>query len=104
MLLLIEAKVQSLLDGLAKLPLYRSLVDDSPELAAARGREVRMRLVTPTVAPWLEGLARAAEIEVDYYRPEWVEQYYQYRQGYWSREARMQREEVLRARLRLGIA
>lgn len=102
-ILLIEAKVNNALDGMAKLPFYGLLVDDTPELEPWRGLEVRLRLVVPIMTRWLEILGQRTAIEVDLYRPPWIEGYLAYRDTYWSREHRLAREELRQARRRLGL-
>lgn len=101
--LLIEAKVNEVLYGMAKLPFYKLLVDDTPELEPWYGLEIRMRLVAPVTAKWVDLLAERTGIEVDLYRPPWIETYLAYRATYWDREHRLAREENRKARERLGL-
>ena len=102
-LLLIEAKIANYVDGLAKLPLYRSLVPTTPELAEWAGWEVRMRLVVPRAKAWVEQMAEAAGVEIDLFEPAWITEYYDYRDRYWTREYRTRREEILQLRRELGV-
>ncbi|MDR7492444.1 MAG: hypothetical protein QN122_13485 [Armatimonadota bacterium] len=101
--LLIEGKILEMLDGMAKLPFYAKLVPKTPELQGLADATIRMRLVTPRPRPWLEPVAAEFGIELDYFEPEWIRDYWDWRDGYWSREYRIQREEILRARRRLGL-
>lgn len=102
-LLLIEAKVRSPIDGLAKLPLYKALVGTTPELREWASWDVRMRLVLPYVIPWVELTAKEVNIEVDYYVPVWINAYLEHYNRYWSREYREEREAVMRQRALLGL-
>lgn len=102
-LLLIEAKIANYVDGLAKLPLYKSLVVTTPELAEWVSWEVRMRLVVPRAKAWIELMAEAAGVEIDLFEPAWISDYYDYRDRYWTKEYRERREEILRLRRELGV-
>lgn len=102
-LLLIEAKVDTYLDGLAKLPFYRSLVPHTPELEPFWRWEHRMRLVVAQDAPWVQLTAEMAEVEVDIFDPPWMADYRQWRQRYWTKEWREERARVNELRKRLGL-
>lgn len=102
-LLLIEAKVDTYLDGLAKLPFYRSLVPHSPEFEPLWGWEHRMRLVIAQDAPWVQLAAKTQNVEIDIYDPPWMADYRQYRQRYWTKEWREERQRVNEIRKRLGL-
>jgi hypothetical protein len=102
-LLLIEAKVAEYVNGLAKLPLYRSLVPATPELEQWRDWEVRMRLVVPRARPWVNVMADAAGVEVDIFEPDWMRDYWEYRDQYWTGEYRARRQAILEARARAGL-
>ena len=102
-LLLIEAKVAEYVTGLAKLPLYKSLMRSTPELAQWSGWEVRMRLVVPRARAWVELMAVEAGVEIDVYEPAWMREYYEYRDRYWSQPYRARRQEILETRRKLGL-
>src|SRR5574341_218562 len=102
-ILLIEAKVRELLNGLAKLPFYKHMLRTAPEFAELAGWEVRMRLVTPQLADWLEPAAQAAGIEIDYYSTPEIREYLEWWQHYTSQPYRMERQRVIEARRRLGL-
>ncbi len=102
-LLLIEAKVAKYVDGLAKLPMYRILIATTPELVEWKDWEVRMRLVVPRSQAWVEEIAKGMGIEIDPYEPEWLSDYYEYRDLYWTREYQERRLAILEARKRLGL-
>ncbi len=102
-LLLIEAKVSEYLNGLAKLPLYRSLIPTTPELAEWADWEVRLRLVVPRAKPWVDAMALAAGVEVDLFEPEWMREYWEYRDHYFTRDYRVRRELIRQRRAELGV-
>lgn len=102
-ILLIEAKITEYLRGLGKLPLYKALVPVTPELAAWRDLDVRIRLVVPRSRPWLQPMIDAVGAEVDLFEPEWMREVYDYRDQYWTAEYRRRRQEILDARARAGV-
>lgn len=102
-LLLIEGKIRQLIDGLAKLDLYRDLVPETPELVGLAGSETRIRLVAPRIGEWVESLARRRNTELDAFEPEWVRDYWSWRDRYWTAGYRIDRDEKIKARERLGL-
>jgi len=102
-LLLVEAKVWNVVNGLAKLPLYKSLVPITPELAQYRTRGVIMQLVVGWTNSNLELMARAADVELKVYRPLWLEEVVESMHKYWTSEYRDQREKRLAMREFFGV-
>jgi len=102
-LLLIEAKVWNVVNGLAKLPLYKSLVSVTPELAQYRPRGVLMQLVVAWTNPNLQIMARTAGVELKVFRPLWLEEVVESQHRYWTREYRDQREKRLQMREFFGV-
>lgn len=102
-LLLVEAKVWNVVNGLAKLPLYKTLVPITPELMEYRPRGVIMQLVVGWTNPNLELMARAADVELKVYRPLWLEEVVESMHRYWTREYRDQREKRLAMREFFGV-
>jgi len=102
-LYLIEAKVNEYLYGLTKLPFYKLLVDDTPELAPYKGLEIRMRIVVPVTIEWLMTLAERTGIEVDVFKPDWIDAYLDYRASYWNASNRAARKARRDAVERLGL-
>lgn len=102
-LLLIEAKIFRIVDGAAKLSVYKALVPTTPELAPYLDRPVRMRLVVPWNSVQTQAIADSQGIEVDIFRPSWVDQYVEQYQQYWTAEARTARAEKQRIRTLLGV-
>lgn len=102
-LLLVEAKVWNVVNGMAKLPLYKSLVPITPELMEYRPRGVIMQLVVGWTNANLELMARAADVELKVYRPLWLEEVVESMHKYWTREYRDQREKRLAMREFFGV-
>ena len=101
--LIIEAKVWSVVDGLAKLPLYKSLVNITPELNQFGRREVMMQLVVGWTNPNLETMARTMDVELRVYCPAWLEEVVEGMHRYWTREYQDQRAKKLQMREYYGL-
>lgn len=102
-LLLIEGKIQKWVDGMAKLPLYGSLVDATPELARYQGWERKLRLVIPWTMPQMEATAQNLGVELDVFAPDWIHEYVATLQSYWTREYQEARQGKIALRRRLGV-
>lgn len=92
-LLLIEAKIQKYMDGLAKLPVYGLLVPKTAELAVFSDRPVVMHLLLPVKIPWVMAVAPELGVEVYTAAPYWVLEEWEKRDRYWLPEARLRRAE-----------
>jgi len=99
----IECKIFKLIDGAAKLPLYASLVGQTPELQTHLPRPVRMRLVCPWVSIAVQQFADGASIIVEHFAPAWIESYVESMHNYWTREYRQARAERQRRLAELGL-
>jgi len=102
-ILLIEAKIFKYMDGLSKLPVYKSLVPKTPELMVFQDRPVIMHLLIPTMIPWVKSAAPDLGVEVYAVAPDWVLQIWEERDKYWTPEARMRRAERKELLTRLGF-
>ena len=102
-LILIEAKVKSVIDGCAKLPLYKSLVPFTPELKAYWKLPIIMELVAAETNPNLEIMAREQGVRIKVYCPAWLQEIIDSWNVYWTKEHREQREEKLKLREFYGI-
>lgn len=102
-LILIEAKVWHIVDGMAKLPLYRSLIPFTPELKQYLGREIIMELVVPWTNDNLEIMCRDANIRLVVYKPAWIDEVVNRVKDYGTRDYRLAREDKLRNRELLGL-
>ncbi|TSA40264.1 hypothetical protein D4Q85_00060 [bacterium] len=98
-IVLIEGKIFKVMDGLAKLPIYRSLVAETPELDMYKSLPVEAVLVTPKEPGWSRRVAIENDITVDIFVPAWIEEYYDEQEKYWTAEERvkrLQRKEKLK--------
>lgn len=96
---LIEGKIFKVMDGLSKLPVYRSLISITPELDLYKKFPTRAVLVTPKQPVWSAPFVEEQNIEIDIFLPEWLEEYYKSQERYWTAEERMkriERKEVLK--------
>ena len=100
---LIEAKVWHIIDGMAKLPLYKSLLPFTPELQEYMPRDIIMELVVPWSNPNLEIMCRAADIRLRVFTPAWISEVVNRVTEYSTREYRLKREQKLRDREQLGL-
>jgi len=102
-LLIIEAKVWQVVSGMAKLPLYSSLVPFTPELEEYQPREVIMQLVVGWTNDNLELMADAQNIAVKVYSPAWLSEVVEGMQRYWTKEYQQERQAKLRMLKALGL-
>jgi len=102
-LILIEAKVWHIIDGMAKLPFYKSLVPFTPELKEHLSKDIIMELVVPWTNPNLEIMCRDHDIRLHVYCPEWVREVVNRVTEYSTPQYRLRREEKLRNRELLGL-
>lgn len=102
-LILIEAKVWNVLNGLGKLPMYKSLVPFTPELVQWHHLPVIMELVVGWSNDNLELMARDAGVRVRVYCPEWLSEVVESQHKYWTPEYRAQREEKIKLREMYGL-
>jgi hypothetical protein len=102
-LVLIEAKVWSVIDGLAKLPLYKSLVQFTPELKQYMPREILMELVVGWTNPNLEIMARDAGVTVKVYAPDWLKVRVDELHKYWTKEYQEKRQQRNALREYFGV-
>ena len=102
-LLIIEAKVWNIVNGLAKLPLYKLLVPVTPELKEYMPREVLMQLVVGWTNSNLETMARSMDVEVKVYRPDWLIEVVEGMHKYWTKEYQLERQKRLKMREYFGV-
>ena len=103
-LILIEAKVIRWVDGLAKLPLYKALILDTPELVQYKDRPVVMRLIMPYVQENMLSVAARMGVEVVEFTTPEIDHYVQVEiPKYSTAEYKRNRAEVLRQREILGV-
>lgn len=92
-LLLIEAKIFKYMDGLAKLPVYKSLVPSTPELKTMLDLPVEMQLLIPVEIPWVRTAAENMDVKVYVWCPDWVKKIWNERDKYWQPKQVFEREK-----------
>jgi len=102
-LVLIEAKVWNVINGLAKLPLYKSLVPVTPELKEYHKLPVVMELVVGWTNSNLEIMAGELNVKIKVYSPPWLNEVVQRMQNYWTADYRAARDQKLQQRQVLGL-
>jgi len=102
-MVLIEAKVWNVVNGLAKLPLYKSLVPFTPELKQYSHLSIIMELVVAKTNDNLEIMAREAGVRLRLFAPDWILKVLKDMELYWTKEYREERERKLEARRQLGV-
>lgn len=101
-IVLIEGKIMKVMDGLAKLPIYRSLVRYTPELDVFKNLPVEAMLVTPKEPGWTREIADEYDIRIEIFVPEWIEDYYEHQERYWTAEERFKRLQRRDTLTRMG--
>uniref|UniRef100_A0A6M3XSH4 Uncharacterized protein n=1 Tax=viral metagenome TaxID=1070528 RepID=A0A6M3XSH4_9ZZZZ len=102
-LVLLEGKIFKIMDGIAKLPVYKSLVPVTPELEEWRGTPIRMELLCVQPLPWVQEAADRAGVNVIKWAPRWIQEIWQERDKYWTPEAVEKREERKKVLRSLGF-
>lgn len=102
-LLLIEAKVWNVVNGLAKLPLYKSLIADTPELAEFKGQDILMEEWVGWTNDNLETMARSAGVTIKVYDPPWLDEVVAGMHNYWTADYQRERQRILETRQNLGL-
>jgi hypothetical protein len=101
-LVLIEAKIFKTMDGLSKLPVYKSLVPTTPELQPHKDKEILMELLVVKPLPWVEAAAAQNGVKLVAWAPPWVIEAFEGQDKYWTRDAVLQREERKKTLRSLG--
>ena len=91
-LLVIEAKIFKYMDGLAKLPVYKSLVPHTPELREFADRPVEMQLLVPVEIPWVKATCKEQDVVMRVWAPDWVKKIWEERDKYWTPKYAVERE------------
>lgn len=102
-IVIVEAKVWQVVNGLAKLPLYKSLVPFTPELRQYLPREILMELVVGESNPNLEIMARDAGVKLQIYNPPWLKAVVDDMHKYWTMEYRTARQQKKELREFYGL-
>lgn len=92
-IVLIEGKLFKVMDGLSKLPIYRSLIPETPEFDVYKTLPVDAVLVTPKKPEWAQKVVAELDIRVDIFIPDWIKEYVEAQEKYWTTEERFEREK-----------
>ncbi len=87
----VEAKILDVSLGAGKLPMYERLVPSTPELSEYRDLPRKMLLVSANPAQWSAQEALTHNIELVVFQPEWAIAYIQWRNTYFTADARRAR-------------
>mgnify|MGYP001577009583 CR=1 FL=1 len=101
--LLLEAKIREPKHAIGDLLVYRALAQKTPDLPNYEGQPFVMRLVVPWALDWVQEEAKVHGMELALFLPAWVEDYVRLRQGYFTREVRLARDEKVRLREIFGL-
>lgn len=100
--ILVEAKIFKYMDGLSKLPVYKSLVPSTPELSVWP-KDVIMELLIPALITWVIAAARDTGVTVvSDFVPDYIKHAWDERDKYWTKEAVQAREDRKRRLEELG--
>jgi len=102
-LIMVEAKIRAWIDGIAKLPVYKSLVPTTPELEQYTDYPVEMRLCFPWHSETIEAAAKNLGVVLDVFHKPWIDEYLEELGKYWSGEYITGRAEKKRMREILGV-
>ncbi len=102
-MILIEGKIIKVMDGYSKLPIYGALAKITPDLASYHAKKMRLVLVTPKPPTWALSVAAVFDVEIDIYKPEWLKDYYERREKYWTPEGQYDRERRKAAMQEIGF-
>lgn len=100
--ILVEAKIFKYMDGLSKLPVYKSLVPSTPELQHWP-TDIIMELLIPMPIPWVADAASEQGVRViTSFVPDYIKQAWEERDKYWTKEQMDLREERKRKLQEIG--
>ena len=102
-MVLIEAKVWNVVNGLAKLPLYKSLIPFTPELAEYKKLPVIMEIVVGWSNANLEIMARDLDVRIKVFSPAWLTEIVNNMHQYWTADYRNKRAQKLAQREIFGL-
>ena len=101
--LLIESKIRDPMEGLNWLLLYLEEAKETPDLPGYSGQPITGRLVVPFAIDRDRQAARRQSVELVVFFQEWIAEYIQERQQYFTKEHRAARNEKQRMRVLLGL-
>ena len=101
-MVLIEAKIQKFMDGLSKLPVYKTLVPLTPELKPWWDFPIDMILLIPQEIPWIRAAALRMDVAVSTEAPKFIKKEWGERDKYWTKPYLEKREERKKKLKELG--
>ena len=102
-LLLIEASVWNVMEGVSKLPFYKILVPITPELQKHFPRELIMQVVVGWKNNNLELMAHENNIAVKVFCPPWLQEVRESMNKYWTKEYQEARQKKLEMQRYFGV-
>lgn len=101
--ILVEAKIFKYMDGLSKLPVYKSLIPSTPELAHFPA-DISMELLLPVPITWVIQAAQGTGVKViTTFVPDYIQHAWNQRDKYWTKDAIQARETRKQAIKEAGI-
>ena len=101
--ILVEAKIFKYMDGLSKLPIYKSLLPTTPELKHWP-KEVVLELLIPAKISWVISAAADQGVKViSEFVPTYIKEAWEERDKYWTKAAIEEREARKRRLQEAGI-
>jgi len=91
-IVLIEGKILRVLDGAAKLIIYRDLVSVTPEVEYLKNLPVEAIVLTPQPPTWAEMVTKKYDIKFVVWKPDWLVEYWEWMNKYWTADERAERE------------
>lgn len=103
-LILIEAKVIRWIDGLAKLPLYSAMIEDTPEFEQYKAWPRIMRMVIPFTQDNMLSIAKKLGVQVEQYSVPEIDDYVQNKLPYYqTADYKRKRTQLLDTQEALGV-
>ena len=100
---LIEAKLRAIKSGIGDLMFYRLQAKLTYDLPFYDGQPIKAILFLPWMIDWMQAAAKEADIEIKVIWYDWINEYVQMRQNYFTSEWRTKRAETMRLRELFGV-
>lgn len=101
--ILIEAKIRDPMPALGQLLTYKGLLFKTPDLPDGPKERVEMWLVCPWALDWIKQACHDQYISLHIFWRDWIADYAEEFQRYFTADYRRSREERLRIRRALGV-
>jgi len=90
-LILIEGKIFNPNQAIGQLLFYSRLIDFTPELRPYVSLPRVYQVVTAREPPWATHAQEFTDVQIVVYAPDWIQDYYNHLQSYWTKNARAAR-------------